>query len=324
MFAQTRSFTDLHEHAGAISGWRQTYDQMGRGPLNTGLSQVCGERFQLFQESFDNRIAQHGQAPRGRMCIAVVLPAGQAPIVQKQLVGAHSVMLLRPDEDFVVQAPAGTRYFGATVDLVRFAELAAFELSAGQLQRAKTLSQLEVPGALIERLLQRIYAAFQLMVERDGAADHSTEKFIEDTLLETLLDLFSGACDVPRGRQGNIAVSAWLVKRSQELALARLEQPPSILDLCAELRVSRRTLQNSFQAVTGMRPIEYLRNLRLNAVRRKLRATAVEQGTVGEIAGQMGFSHLSHFSLNYRELFGEYPSQTKRQAGSPLCNAGNA
>ncbi|MNG10057.1 HTH-type transcriptional regulator CdhR [compost metagenome] len=86
----------------------------------------------------------------------------------------------------------------------------------------------------------------------------------------------------------------------------------SILDLCEQLRVSRRTLQNSFQAVTGMRPVEYLRNLRLNAVRRRLITTRAAALNVSEIAVAMGFFHLSHFAAHYRALFGESPSDTPR------------
>jgi AraC family transcriptional regulator, ethanolamine operon transcriptional activator len=115
-----------------------------------------------------------------------------------------------------------------------------------------------------------------------------------------------------RCRRGNFAVSAYLVRRCQELIVASGDTPLSILDLCEQLRVSRRTLQNSFQAVTGLRPVEYLRNLRLNAVRRRLIATAASEKNVGEVAVAMGFFHLSHFAAHYRELFGESPSETRR------------
>lgn len=97
------------------------------------------------------------------------------------------------------------------------------------------------------------------------------------------------ASDEVRCRRGNFAVSAYLVRRSQELIIASGDTPLSILGLCEQLRVSRRTRQNSFQAVTGMRLVEYLRNLRLNAVRRRLIATRSSEKNVGEIAVSMAF-----------------------------------
>jgi transcriptional regulator GlxA family with amidase domain len=58
--------------------------------------------------------------------------------------------------------------------------------------------------------------------------------------------------------------------------------------------------------------VEYLRALRLNIARRRLRSTETEQLTVARVASDLGFSHLGHFSGAYRTLFGETPSQTPR------------
>ncbi|MGD8220757.1 helix-turn-helix domain-containing protein [Pseudomonas thivervalensis] len=310
MFAEVRTFNDPQQHAGSILGWQQVYDQLGRGCLSSELRQVCAERFQIFQEVLDKRVVQRGCAPKGRLCIAMSL--GGAPVVQGHQVGAHSVVLLRDGEDFVLHAPEGTHFFAANVDTVRFAKLAAYELSSEQLKRLKSVSQVSVDEAVLQRVQQRIHPLFRHLLEQADAVNPASEKILEDVLLNAFLDLFSNASDEVRGRRGNFAVSAYLVKRCQELVVASADVPLSILDLCEQLRVSRRTLQNSFQAVTGMRPVEYLRNLRLNAVRRQLITTRAAALNVSEIAVAMGFFHLSHFAVHYRALFGESPSDTPR------------
>lgn len=312
MLAEARTFNDPQQHAGSIHGWRQVYDQLGRGCLTSELRQLSADRFQVFQEVLDKRVVQRGYAPRGRLCAAMSL--GGAPVVQGQQVGSHSVVLLRDGEEFVLHAPEGTHFFAFNIDTVRFAKLAAFELSSEQLKRLKTTSQLSVDDALLARIRQRIYPLFCHLVEQSDAISPTAEKMLEDELLNAFLDLFSNATDEVRCRRGNVAVSAYLVKRCQDLIDASGDNPLSILDLCEHLRVSRRTLQNSFQAVTGLRPVEYLRNLRLNAVRRRLNATSACTLNVGEIAVAMGFFHLSHFATHYRELFGESPSETQRAA----------
>lgn len=312
MLAEARTFNDPQQHAGSIHGWRQVYDQLGRGCLTSELRQLSADRFQVFQEFLDKRVVQRGYAPKGRLCAAMSL--GGAPVVQGQQVGSHSVVLLRDGEEFVLHAPEGTHFFAFNIDTVRFAKLAAFELSSEQLKRLKTTSQLSVDDALLARIRQRIYPLFCHLVEQSDAISPTAEKMLEDELLNAFLDLFSNATDEVRCRRGNVAVSAYLVKRCQDLIDASGDNPLSILDLCEHLRVSRRTLQNSFQAVTGLRPVEYLRNLRLNAVRRRLNATSACTHNVGEIAVAMGFFHLSHFATHYRELFGESPSETQRAA----------
>jgi AraC family ethanolamine operon transcriptional activator len=55
-----------------------------------------------------------------------------------------------------------------------------------------------------------------------------------------------------------------------------------------------------------------LRNLRLNAVRRRLLATTVAELSVSTAALDAGFEHLGRFAGSYRMLFGEAPSRTAR------------
>lgn len=310
MLAEARTFNDPQLHAGSIPGWRQVYDQLGRGCLTSQLRQVSAERFQIFQELLDKRVVQRGHAPKGRLCVAMSL--GNAPVAQGQQVGTHSVVLLRDAEEFVLHAPEGTHFFSLAVDTVRFAKLAALELSSDQLKLLRTASQLSVDDALQARIRQRIHPLFRHLLNHTDAINPVTERILEEQMLNAFLDLFGNATDEVRHRRGNVAVSAYLVKRCQELMHASGEAPLSILDLCERLRVSRRTLQNSFQVVTGLRPVEYLRNLRLNAVRRRLIEPRACAQNVGDIAVAMGFFHLSHFAVHYRELFGESPSETRR------------
>jgi AraC family ethanolamine operon transcriptional activator len=124
------------------------------------------------------------------------------------------------------------------------------------------------------------------------------------------------ACGNPPARQRtSSAVAVAIVRECQHIALTEdCEQPLRIEELCVRLRTSRRTLQNSFRQVTGASPLVYLRNLRLNAVRRNLMATKVTELSVSQAAIDGGFEHLGHFAGSYRTLFGEVPSRTVRLA----------
>lgn len=311
MFSETRSFNDSQLHAGSIMGWEQTYDQMGRGTLSSELTQVCGKRFQVFREVLDKRVVQQGCAPRGRLCIAISTDTPRPPVMQGHEVAASGVALLKDGEEFVMHAPEGMRFLAANLDIVSFAQHAAFELTDTQFKRLKTSSQVSVSADSLQRLRSRVASLFVAAKEMGQAVP---EAYLENLLLEAFIDLFQEAGDEVRCRRGNLSVNSYLVRRSQELVLQQPEQPLSILQICEQLRVSRRTLQYSFRQVTGLRPVEYLRNVRLNAVRRALLASSVEESNVSEVAGRLGFYHLSHFAAHYRDLFGEFPSATRRKS----------
>ena len=85
--------------------------------------------------------------------------------------------------------------------------------------------------------------------------------------------------------------------------------------LCAEVGVSQRTLEYAFQERLGTSPMEFIRRLRLHAVRRALLAAERGGATVTEIAMTFGFYQLGRFAAEYRAIFGELPSATLTRHG---------
>jgi AraC family ethanolamine operon transcriptional activator len=101
-----------------------------------------------------------------------------------------------------------------------------------------------------------------------------------------------------------------LVKRTEKLALADLDKPLHISALCRALAVSERTLRKAFHKIHGVPPCRHLRILRLSQARRALLSADGDLVTVTEIATCFGFVELGRFSVEYRKIFGESPSQT--------------
>jgi transcriptional regulator GlxA family with amidase domain len=107
-----------------------------------------------------------------------------------------------------------------------------------------------------------------------------------------------------------------LVKRAEQLTLADLDQPLHISALCRALAVSERTLRKAFLGTYGVPPCRHLRLLRLSHARRALLSADGNLVTVTEIATGFGFVELGRFSVEYRKIFGESPSQTLQRASA--------
>jgi transcriptional regulator GlxA family with amidase domain len=105
-----------------------------------------------------------------------------------------------------------------------------------------------------------------------------------------------------------------LVEQAESLALADGDEPLHISAICCVLAVSERTLRKAFHKVRGLPPCRHLRMLRLSRARRALLSADCKLTTVTEIATCFGFVELGRFSVEYRKIFGESPSQT-------LCRA---
>ncbi len=102
------------------------------------------------------------------------------------------------------------------------------------------------------------------------------------------------------------------VKRVTEYLRAHLDAPVMLADLVRISGVPGRTLFKHFRDTMGVSPIRYLRNARFQRAREAL-VRAGPEDSVTAIATKWGFNHLGRFSVEYRERFGESPSQTARR-----------
>jgi AraC-like DNA-binding protein len=102
------------------------------------------------------------------------------------------------------------------------------------------------------------------------------------------------------------------VKRAIDYMVANLGAALDVGDIAREAGVRVRALQIAFQQFKQMSPLDYLRHLRLEAVRRDILAGA-RGATVSDIARRCGFSHMGRFSAQYREAFGELPTESMQK-----------
>ena len=107
-----------------------------------------------------------------------------------------------------------------------------------------------------------------------------------------------------------------LVEQSEALAYAGPDEPLQISTLCRLLAVSDRTLRKAFHQIHGVPPCRHFRMLRLCHARSALLSADARFATVTEIATSSGFMELGRFSVEYREAFGESPSQTLQRPAS--------
>lgn len=102
------------------------------------------------------------------------------------------------------------------------------------------------------------------------------------------------------------------VKKAEEYIRAHIAQAISIDDLVAATGVSPRSLHEGFRKFRGQSPLNYLRSLRLESARKELLVADGENVTA--IATKWGFTQLGRFSVTYKEVYGESPSQTIRRS----------
>lgn len=100
------------------------------------------------------------------------------------------------------------------------------------------------------------------------------------------------------------------LRRAVQFIHANLSKTITIGDIAEASGTTPRSLQLYFQSEFGLSPMRYLKQQRLLLARRLI-LQSEDNRTLGEIIYEAGFSHFGRFSSEYRDLFGEPPSQTK-------------
>jgi AraC-like DNA-binding protein len=140
---------------------------------------------------------------------------------------------------------------------------------------------------------------------------------VADRLAESLITGLLVAADHPYREELTRPEISWH-PRPLRLAMDALRADPAhpftVADLARLAGVSVRALQSIFHRHTGLTPMAYLRELRLDRAHEELCRADPGRATVAMIAHRWGFSHLGRFAAAYRERYGVSPSATLRMS----------
>ncbi len=81
-------------------------------------------------------------------------------------------------------------------------------------------------------------------------------------------------------------------------------------DLAARTHMSPSTFRQHFRAITGMSPLQFQKQLRLQEARQLMLNQSLDAGTAG---GRVGYESASQFSREYSRLFGAPPQRDVRR-----------
>lgn len=112
-----------------------------------------------------------------------------------------------------------------------------------------------------------------------------------------------GAADTPQET---------VVRRAARLIEEHCAEPLGTPDVAEAVHLSVRALQAGFQAHLGTTPMAFLRRARLERVRDSLSDGSA--ASVTDAALRWGVTHLGRLAGDYREAFGEAPSETLRRS----------
>ena len=303
---------DADDHASCLQHWRQRYDQLSAGAFVGKFEEFWFGNIQVFRERTNQVIHEIGTSWEGSRTLGVPVVMDGPGWYCGEACGLDSIITLRGGDALDYRTSRVHDIVAVTADTAAFndyalqvehrdieAEIGTRRVIAGTVEQAVTLR-----GFLLT-VMSSLEATPELLAH--AQIRKGLEQAIYGSLAAAISDTQDAAHTTAPGGGRRL-----IVERAREYMRAHIDEPITVADLCTVLKVSRRTLQYSFQDILNLNPVSFLRALRLNGVRRALKSAEHGHDSIADIAARWGFWHLSHFAADYKVMFGELPSDTLR------------
>jgi AraC family ethanolamine operon transcriptional activator len=302
-------FDDIDAMAASPLAWDQKYEQIGRGRFQGRITQLLLDQVQLARAVWSPGVLQRGSAPKGTWAFGLPLVAEgslhvrRRPAAPGELIAATS----RDDVGFAATGPTDLMIVALPTSLIdRWVQtrrgIDRFDVDLPSPRWQVPVDEMARRARTLSSLLEA------LTTQSDDLLTDRVLSRIESQIFDVILDMIPSAEVIePLHNRAGIARAVFAVLNE------RIDDPPSITELCLAVGAKERTLHLSCVEAFGRPPAKLLAELRLNAARRTLLHSRKET-SVTAVATLYGFTHFGRFADVYRRQFGELPSVTFNKA----------
>ncbi len=312
------SCTTVHSLEDAMrlmSGWRLELMQMSPGRIEYSLSALQVGPIQIFREKTDKMLLKRGLSWSGSLVFSLAVNAEGTgwlsghevdPEISLIVDGQRLPEILTPRALDLVYIAVDRQWLASRVADRGYGQLAE------QIRSCSSIALWHDRGARLDRLFTCLFedgpcvSAAQAEVSPDLS-------LVESLVLDHLVAALTSTHKVEPMRETS---NKQLIDRARVLLMENTTEPPTVAEVATHLGISRRHLQTCFNRSVGLSATEFVRAERLNRVRQAL-CDARREGrvvSIGDVAAAWGFWHLSRFAADYRDMFGELPSETLRSS----------
>ena len=308
MVSTTHTY-DAYEQATSVKGWDIEYEQMSSGGFSGKASDIHFLDTQIFRENFNKSVYQCGSCDPDRRAFGIFFSIEGNANFFGQKSKPTDMCVLRGGERMDFVTPEKIDMVGITINNQvlddYFENVAHFDINSSLNNKhiVPETNSLRHLRSFLETLTT------MLQISPESLKHEELQRYLQDSILSGLTETLQYAEASNKTRPSYI-VRRNVVDRAKAFINEHTEKPVTIEELCKAVGASQRTLQYCFEDVLMTNPVQYLRKMRLNGVRRDLKSYSGKHVSVQDVAAKWGFWHLSRLARDYRELFGELPSET--------------
>lgn len=292
-----------------LTPWQLDFRQITPGALQTRLTVRTGSELILLDIAMNGKVHQRGAAPPGWTTFGIPQPESISSW-QGSALAPNSLIWFGGSDGFEGVSEKQFQGLVISVPTDRFAALA----QAGGFP-------LPEPGSALRTAPTRQFPQQLAELRRFATALLDPARMAWSAAAEEAVALaaLSMLSDTARHRdKSDPLVRRRALNRAIDVMEAHLDDPIAISDLCTASAATWRTLDRAFKDRFGIGPKAYYTRLRLNRVRSDLIGNDGGLKII-DVANRYGFWHMGQFARDYRNLFGQLPSETQPEFESDFA-----
>ena len=276
-----------------------------KGSFSGGLFFVHTPRIQISYAKYSLGMMVEGEFPDSCILLSYVRSKSKLSLHHETLY-RDELVILKKGEEINLLASGETELFTVAVEKAFFHQ-AFYHFFGEPFEAHQQKRRFVIHPQLAEQLFEKILL---LMDTLNGDHEHlllqTNYNVIESEILENIFESLIIPFTVKKQKKFKSSVV-------HELLTQNMETSMSIAEIFQELDISQRQITRICKETLGITPKQYLQNLRLNAIRNDLLSTDSDNSSIMDIALKYNFLHMGHFSFEYKKLFTETPSETRKR-----------
>ena len=316
-WSRVLSFNDPFLCQTAVQGGKVEILPTTRGAFRAELTQIGMNRVWMQRFDLAQPLVSTVAANVDRKVIGFLADDGSPQLQHCGLEVAPHHMLVYGKDVLHQRSQRAVQYATMSVPAVEFPTMCRTIIGREFLE-GPNFSALSPDPSFMSRLVKLHKGVVQLAHDLpDVLLTPGVHRALENDLVHTLAHCFASGAGIESSagdRRRKL-----IMRRFEEFLEANFDRPIYLAEICAAIGAAERTLRAACEEHLGMGPIRFLTLRRMHLVRASLFRSDAREASVTRIATDHGFCELGRFSVAYRTLFGETPSETLRRPAELLA-----
>ena len=311
MYRIKANFSNFDEYHDVAAHWELDFRLLSKNNFNAFLNMYSGLNYQLSRTRLNGKIEQFGLTPEGFRSVVIPVNYLNNFYWLNKKVSGNQLLIFPKNRTLNAVSFDG---FDVFVLAIRESYLLKLIDDLGFLTARKMFSGKERYLVLSKEFSRKFHQMADIFLNKivmiNGEVNPisrlSETEYMEDIVI-FLLKYIDGSSELihktPNRKRDKALNQAIELINDSELSIS------SVSELCAETKVSERTLEYAFKERFQIAPKQYIKSIRLHRVREELIRNRGSKTNISAVAGKFGFWHMGQFASDFYKQFGILPSQ---------------